>query len=694
MALFQPTNITPSSFSGLAAGTVDMTQDLTVSWQVNGSSPLVAYEIVFMQNDTASTIVLDTGKVDLDAPFYGVNYKGEIQYFSAVITAQEMAGASMTNGYANGYKMQITQWWSADESIAQTSASYFITRKAPTLTMTAIPVTIQSKSYQFSAAYAQEQGDTVEWMQWQIQLTGSGDVTILDTGKIYGTAEIKLDYDGFLTGSSYMVQCTVQTENGIEVSTGWLAFNVEYNSSILDNKATACALCATDSVEVTLPPSVYIMGVATGDYSYTQDEFGKNLLVLSSADDSVTWNEANTKPLSIAIPYTLVISGTIGSVAEQNTLLTLNSGSGVVEILCDGTGIWMEKDGEEIFRNNVTIVGGESYKMVIQPQHIDIEIFEYTSLPTYPGNTVYPADDLYPSDGEKTASTYSGYLPPWQDAPLEGITIHGPNAYDFIWIYTGTLTEEQIAEILNNNSYEPQYTSGTEFLAAFNNTLSAGSLASDEEIQGFAVYRRANDDQVFYHLVDLPIGTESFRDYGAASQNTYQYYVYAATASQYIASSLATDPVTPLFWNYTVLCCSEDENGVYHLQNEYRFALNVASGTVNNNNNPQLQQNFTRYPIRQPNNSNYRSGTLNALIGKIENDKYTDSVDLMEALYALSTSTQAKFLKTRKGSLIRIETSAPVAMQVGDAYVEQPAKISLPWVEIGDASNVSIVDYD
>ena len=65
MALFQPTNITPSSFSGPAAGTVDVTQNLTVSWQVNGNSPMTAYQIIIMQNDTASTQVLDTGKITL-----------------------------------------------------------------------------------------------------------------------------------------------------------------------------------------------------------------------------------------------------------------------------------------------------------------------------------------------------------------------------------------------------------------------------------------------------------------------------------------------------------------------------------------------------------------------------------------------------------------------------------------------------
>ena len=38
----------------------------------------------------------------------------------------------------------------------------------------------------------------------------------------------------------------------------------------------------------------------------------------------------------------------------------------------------------------------------------------------------------------------------------------------------------------------------------------------------------------------------------------------------------------------------------YLVQKEYRFALDVESGMVSNNNKPQIQENFTRYPLRQP----------------------------------------------------------------------------------------------
>ena len=63
MALFQPTNITPSVLGELGNGTVDITQDLTVTWQVNGNSAMTAFEIVFYQNNTGSSQLYTTGKV-------------------------------------------------------------------------------------------------------------------------------------------------------------------------------------------------------------------------------------------------------------------------------------------------------------------------------------------------------------------------------------------------------------------------------------------------------------------------------------------------------------------------------------------------------------------------------------------------------------------------------------------------------
>lgn len=470
MALYQPTNVTPSAFSGAGAGTVDVTQGIEVSWQVNGNSPMTAYEIQIMQNDTASTMVYDTGMVTLSAPFYGVDYSGNTQFFSALLSAAALAQAGVVNGYENGYKMIITQWW-ATGSVVQTSASYFVTRSTPTLTLNSIPQPLNSRRYSFGAVYTQAQGDALEWVRWQIAYSGQPDDVLLDTGRIYGTSELRADFDGFLTGNSYMVQCSIQTVNGVQQTTGWQNFNVEYAVATVDGTASACKSTTNDAVKVTIP----------------------------------------------------------------------------------------------------------------------------------------------------------------------------------------------------------------------------SSLTDDANVTGVAVYRQTNGQGVLEHICDLPKTAEYFMDFGACSQQTYQYYLYGISATAYETESIATAEITPCFWNWTLLACSQDAKGVYHVEEEYRFGLDVASGALSNNNTPELTPNFTPYPTRQPVSTNYQSGTLTGYIGSVQSGNYTDSIRLMQALQALSVSKLYKFLKTRKGQLIRVETAAPISMQVGDKYAAQPVKITLPWVEVGDASGAAII---
>ena len=93
MALYQPTNIFPSSFAGRGGGTVDASQPLTVSWQVNGSSAMTGYQIEIFQNTTASLRVYSSGRVDI-SPFWGVSSTGETRYFSV-----DIQNPGLVNGY-------------------------------------------------------------------------------------------------------------------------------------------------------------------------------------------------------------------------------------------------------------------------------------------------------------------------------------------------------------------------------------------------------------------------------------------------------------------------------------------------------------------------------------------------------------------------------------------------------------------
>ena len=151
MALFQPTNIYPSSLGDLGNGTVDITKPLAVSWQVNGNSAMTAFSLTICKNDAASTQVYSTGKLTAGCPFYGTDYAGNTVLFTYTIPASALSGANMENGQQ--YKLLIRQWWGATdaESVIQRSASVFLTRTAPVLTVAAIPSPLTVRKYAFTA---------------------------------------------------------------------------------------------------------------------------------------------------------------------------------------------------------------------------------------------------------------------------------------------------------------------------------------------------------------------------------------------------------------------------------------------------------------------------------------------------------------------------------------------------------------
>ena len=95
--LYQPTNIYPSMTGGLGNGVVDASKDLTVSWQVNGNSAMVSYQIVICKNNSTSDQVYSTGKISAGCPFYGVDYAGNVQFFSYTISASALQTAKITN---------------------------------------------------------------------------------------------------------------------------------------------------------------------------------------------------------------------------------------------------------------------------------------------------------------------------------------------------------------------------------------------------------------------------------------------------------------------------------------------------------------------------------------------------------------------------------------------------------------------
>ena len=274
--LYQPSNITPDELNG--TGTVDVTENVTVSWVVNGSSAMTAYQIAFSQNNAASTPVYSTGKVTLDTPFWGTSYDGTEVPFSVTLSGLDSHG--LTNG--NEYKMVITQWWSANDFVTPYTASIILARDNPILTMGAVADPLTSKEASFTATYTQAQGDGIKWLRWEIAYADDTENPFLDTGHIYGTGLLQVDYDGFLTDNSYAVRCTVESQNGVQATTGWVDFAVSYTLATTTAGASACQLADSSSVWVNWEQ------VESADgYSIMRQTVGDNRLI-KIADVSAT----------------------------------------------------------------------------------------------------------------------------------------------------------------------------------------------------------------------------------------------------------------------------------------------------------------------------------------------------------------------------------------------------------------------
>ena len=247
--LFQPSNVLPDVINGAGNGTIDVSDGLTVSWQINGNSLMKAYDIYIYQNNTASTQLYHLGKVSSasNLPASGVDYQGNVQRFVAnTITSTALSNAGITNG--NEYKLKIVQYYGSNSDIAvqQRSMSVFYTRTVPTLSITSINNdTLATRETSFYGTYTQAQGDALTWARWQLyNNTGEADPTstfennlLYDTGKLYGVTTLRFDYDAFLNNSNYNVVLSIETENGVQKTTSY-QFSTSWQTVALNNQTS------------------------------------------------------------------------------------------------------------------------------------------------------------------------------------------------------------------------------------------------------------------------------------------------------------------------------------------------------------------------------------------------------------------------------------------------------------------------
>lgn len=319
MALYQPSNITPSTFAGIGGGVIDATDNVSISWQVNGTDALQQVLIDVYENTVASTLVHHE-TINLSSPFYGTDANGN-PVFYVYEPGDTWASWELSNG--NSYKLKITQGWFDYSTtpatlvyVVQNSDSVFITRAKPTLSVSPASGTLTSVAQTFTGSYAQAQGDAVASVRWV--LTDAAGKVLDDTGTIY-TGLLSYFYDGFFSGNTYALNCTVTTASGAEIT----VTNVYAVSYEMAEQAGGITLTChpDDSVTVTWAAGADIPGVPSADdYGSITD----GVLHLA-AQRSIEWNEVNGEAMAFAGPYCFAWRGKIAESGTETE--TVNSGT-------------------------------------------------------------------------------------------------------------------------------------------------------------------------------------------------------------------------------------------------------------------------------------------------------------------------------------------------------------------------------
>ena len=678
MGQYRPSGLIPSTL------TSDYTIDATVAndfrCRINGTSPTTKYQLKIMKNDAASTAVYDSGVVTLSAPLYPVNYDGTPN--ELIVSVPSNSG--MENG--NEYKWTMTSYWS-DNDKYESYENVFKAYAAASVTISNLPETVASRSYTFVATVTQAQGVAVQRFGWIIRNKDTLEETVntIDENNIY-SSDVRLTYDGFLSGTTEEIRVKCWMNDGTEVETQFQSFDVSYQLVAFENLVVAEPQ-EDSGVLVKWNKLTYINGTSTGSnvsYIDGDDEYSGTFLRLGY-NSSVKYDNVTGAPMNFPITCSHTISfrlhGANGSVYKA-TGVDYNGRSCYLNVTATGSSVIVDVNGTR-YAVMPTTSGTGWITLTISPTEIKGFYWEEID-PLYPKNELFPDPALYPRYVVDVLPISTTDIDIDTNGFWNTIEISGIADFRYIWIKEAALTQQEYESLLDVDAV-PVWDDTTLMLALFQNNLRAGNIESAVPVTGWIIYSVENGSSFLKLIRTVEAGTNTFVDYSIKNETGVVYYVFPVFGDK-IGAAASSNMVVPNWWDWFLIVCDRTGDDSYYHLKTYRFDLDVSSGSMSNNTSFNELQNFTKYAKIQNSFSNYWSGTLSAYVGNCANT-YEDTVAQMEELKSLSTDGKDKFLKDRKGNFWKVRLNSAVSQKINDEYVEQAVVVTLGWMEIGDASN-------
>lgn len=644
--LHQPTNITPSSLANIGNTAVSAYDALTVTWQLNGDTPLVAYKIDFYLNNSTSQSLFSTGKVTVSPSVAPKDKYGDPVFF-AVTPGYPWSHIGVSNG--NTYKYKITQYWGSgtNDYTEQYSDTVFSAVAEPDLSIVLnyppeAGNVFPSPHISMTANVQLGSGDAVRAVRWVV----SHGPIIDDTGYIE-TPVLDYEYDGITpdSHSSYTVACYIQTQLGMTAQAE-RTFDCFYETTASPDFTAKCNCDGSVALNYPIDGIKSVPGTATPASGATFS--GGNLVIAAGA--KVRWTT-----YGISAPYYIGYKGIWGSTAVEIFRLS-NLAGNTLSVTAGGGQVTLYLNGAQL---TYLIPGplkvGEAFCVQISPTKFSFvgqdDTTRSISLPDFDFVTVGAASNT--------------------------------SALTAIYMY---ITKTIPTNAAMDNEITPVFDSNTVMLTQFDNgTLEAGN--ADKYKVRF--YR---DDKA---LATVSASNPTLTDYGAIPGEKYYYMAFKIVTGEFSGNGIvpASGAVGVNPEAYQLIEAAEDETEYdrYNVVSVWSFRSNAEDMSIGNGNEPTLLANFTKYPLRQGSSQAPRSGTLSALLSNPIGGVYKDTYAQLQALYALSQTDNALFLKHPKGFMYRVHISSPITGTVNLASNPMPTTVSVPWIEIGDTEGVSLV---
>lgn len=212
----------------VSASSVALSNGINYKWRVRlyqpNSDMLITYGLV--QSTSTTTNIYLQPNINIKA---GMTLTINSQSKTISSYNSDTGLAVVSSAFASAPAVG-TQYYIYSDFI-ETVPDYIVyARQTPGVSISNIPTLLTLKYYTFQGVYNQSDNVPIVYHKFDLYLQNNdGSRTLIDTsGKIY-SANLSYTYDAFRTGSTYLIQMTVENDMGVIATTDLYSFNVSYD---------------------------------------------------------------------------------------------------------------------------------------------------------------------------------------------------------------------------------------------------------------------------------------------------------------------------------------------------------------------------------------------------------------------------------------------------------------------------------